>query len=140
MTTFLDTSVLASFYIAEANSQAVQKAVSKPGPKAISPLVRTEFFSAINRRVRMKEYPVDAAREIADLFRQHISQGRFHFIPVTVADYQLAEDWLARFDTSLRTLDAVHLATVFHNGCTLLTADKALAASARKLGVAARRI
>ncbi len=137
---FLDTSVLASFYMDEPNSRAVQKTLSKPGPKAISPLVRVEFFSALSRRVRMKEYPVEVAREMADLFRQHVSRGYFHFISITSADYQLAEDWNARFDTSLRSLDALHLATIFHNGCTLVTADKAFAASAEKLGILVQKI
>lgn len=137
---FLDTSVLASFYMDESNSRAVQKALSKPGAKAISPLVRVEFFSALSRRVRMKEYPVEVAREMADQFRRHVSRGFFHFASVTSADYQLAEDWLARFDTSLRSLDALHLATVFHSGCTLVTADKALATSAEKLGISVQKL
>jgi predicted nucleic acid-binding protein len=140
VTHFLDTSVLASFYMDESNSRAVQKVLSRPGVKAISPLVRVEFFSALSRRVRMKEYPVEVAREMADQFRQHVSRGFYHFASITSADYQLAEDWIAQFDTSLRTLDALHLATVFHSGCTLLTADKALAAGAEKLGVSVRKI
>lgn len=139
MIPFLDTSVLASFYMDEANSRAVQKALSKPGPKVLSALVRVEFFSAVNRRVRMNEYPPDVAREIADQFREHVSQGFFSFVDITAAEYQLAEDWLARFDTPLRTLDALHLAAASHNGCTLLTADKAMAAGAKKLGVSVRQ-
>ena len=140
MTTFVDTSVLASFYMDEPNSPSAQKALSKPGPKTISVLVRVEFFSALNRRVRMKEYPADVAREIADQFRRHVSQGFFGVVPVTPAEYQLAEAWIARFDTTLRTLDALHLATVYHNGCKLLTADKSMAASAQALDVSASRI
>ncbi|MBN1554666.1 MAG: type II toxin-antitoxin system VapC family toxin [Phycisphaerae bacterium] len=124
----------------ESRSRAVQKALSKPGAKVISPLVRVEFFSALSRRVRMKEYPVEVAREMADQFRQHVSRGFFHFASITSADYQLAEDWIAQFDTSLRILDALHLATVFHGGCTLITADKTLAVSAEKLGVSVHKI
>ena len=137
---YLDTSVLASFYYPEANSPAVQRALGRVEDHAISPLVRTELFSALARRVRTKECPLDVARQIGDLFRQHLRQGRYSLIPVMSDDYQLAEDWLARFDTSLRTLDAIHLAVVYHGGHTLLTSDRILAASARKIGVPVRRI
>lgn len=137
---FLDTSVLAAFYMDETGSRAVQKALSQPGSKIISPLIRVEFFSALSRRVRMNEYPLEVAREMADQFRRHVLEGYFQFVSITAAEYQLAEDWIARFNTSLRTLDALHLATVFHNGGTLLTSDKSLLGSARTLGVSVRRI
>jgi len=44
------------------------------------------------------------------------------------------------YNTPLRTLDALHLSTVHRNGLKLLTADKALAASAKKLGVPVKLI
>ena len=47
----------------------------------------------------------------------------------------LTINWIGRFDTSLRTLDALHLACASSNNIPLVTADDALARSAEALGV-----
>jgi predicted nucleic acid-binding protein len=44
-------------------------------------------------------------------------------------------NWIAEFNTPLRTLDALHLAIAAHNQAPLLTADVRLAESAKKLGI-----
>jgi uncharacterized protein len=49
--------------------------------------------------------------------------------------YHLAREWISRFTTPLRTLDAKHLAVASQNNIRLVTADAALAASAQFLGV-----
>ena len=49
--------------------------------------------------------------------------------------YHLAREWISRFTTPLRTLDALHLAVASQNNIRLVTADTALAASAQFLGV-----
>ena len=46
-----------------------------------------------------------------------------------------ARDWIGSFSAPRRTLDALHLAAAFGNDLALLTADKALARSARHFGV-----
>jgi len=50
-------------------------------------------------------------------------------------EYVLAADWIGRFATPLRTVDALHLASAFSNGLRLLTADRGLARSAKHFGV-----
>jgi len=45
---------------------------------------------------------------------------------------------LAQFAIPLRTLDALHLAIAAQNNLELVTADKQLSQSARKLGVRTR--
>ena len=140
MSLFIDTSILVSFYIDEANSESVHKIFSRPGIKTISSLIRVEFVSALSRRVRMKEFPPGVAQEMADEFHQHIAAGLYRFVTVTEAEYQLSKDWISLFNTPLRTLDALHLACVHRNGLKLLTADKALAASAKKLKVSVKQI
>jgi uncharacterized protein len=47
----------------------------------------------------------------------------------------LAQDWIRRFDTPLRTLDALHLAIASAQGILLITADRGLAGSAEAFGV-----
>lgn len=54
---------------------------------------------------------------------------------ITSAGIKVAEAYLRRLDLTLRTLDAIHIATVQRIGATLLTFDKKMAACARVLGV-----
>ena len=42
---FLDTSILAAYYMPERKTSAIQKILSKPSPKIISPLVHVEPVS-----------------------------------------------------------------------------------------------
>ncbi|TSA09638.1 MAG: PIN domain-containing protein [Deltaproteobacteria bacterium] len=49
--------------------------------------------------------------------------------------YRLARDWMGQFNTSLRTLDALHLAVASSEGLTLVTADEGLAKAAKALAV-----
>ena len=39
--------------------------------------------------------------------------------------YHLAREWISRFTTPLRTLDALHLAVASQNNIRLVTADTA---------------
>ena len=47
----------------------------------------------------------------------------------------LQKNWISGFDTSLRTLDALHLAIAFSRNIPIATSDKSLAKSAEELGV-----
>ncbi|MDM8524421.1 type II toxin-antitoxin system VapC family toxin [Desulfococcaceae bacterium HSG8] len=68
-------------------------------------------------------------------FQSHVGQNLSLMIPVQPPHYQIAKDWIARFETPLRTLDALHLAVAFSNNLTILTADERLGDSALSLGV-----
>jgi len=135
---YLDTSVLIPYYLPESKSRTVQKFLSSADVKIISSLVHVELFSAVSRRVRMGEYTLEVARQIAELFRSHVASGVFKHVPITQQEYVLAEGWITRFDTPLRTLDALHLAAAYQNGLTLLTSDKTLADCAKKYGISSR--
>lgn len=137
---YIDTSVLAAYYCPEPLSGAAQKAIRKLATPAISPLVEVEFHSAIALKVRTGECEIATANQIVSQFRLHVKDGYYHILPLHVREYDLARDWIARFSTPLRTLDALHLATAFSHGLTLLTADKLLAQSARRLGLKSRLI
>jgi uncharacterized protein len=52
--------------------------------------------------------------------------------------YTLARNWIAQFETPLRTLDALHLAIAFTHQIPLVTADEGLGVSAEALGVEVR--
>lgn len=137
---YLDTSVLVAYYVPEAGSSRVQKAISRQSRVAISPLVEVEIFSALNRKVRAGDLDISDARKVASLFELHLEDRLFDIVPVAAREFHIAREWLGRFSTLLRTLDALHLATAFCNDLTILTADKQLAAGAKELGVSVKAI
>jgi len=137
---YLDSSVLVAYYIPEAKSPKVEKAISRQSRVAISPLSEVEMFSALGRRIRTGELDVDDARRIAGVFELHLEDMVFEVIPVSTREYRIAREWIAQFSTPLRTLDALHLATAFSNDLTLMTADRKQADSAEKLAVSVKFI
>ena len=102
---------------------------------AISPLVELELHSAVAQKVRPREVTAAAARRVISEFQAHLAEGYWRQVPVGPREYDLARDWIGSFSAPLRTLDALHLAAAFRNDLALLTADKALARSARHFGV-----
>ncbi|OKH32329.1 hypothetical protein NIES2101_40735 [Calothrix sp. HK-06] len=132
---YLDTSVLASLYWAEALSDMAEELVLTETELGISQLVEVEFVSALSRRVRMREISQDDAGGIVERFQIDLVSGFYTRIAVESVHYDLARDWISRFETPLRTLDALHLAVASQNNIRLVTADQGLAASAQALGV-----
>ena len=133
---YIDTSVLVAYYCPEPLSGRVQKALQKIDQPVISPLVEVELFSAVATKVRTKELNASTAKRILALFQKHVAEGYFGIVHVEAVQYRLARDWLGEFATALRAPDALHLAAAFTNDLTILTADRALAKSARHFGVA----
>ena len=132
---YIDTSLLAAFYCPEPLSQTVQERLSKVARLAISPLVEVELYSAVAAKVRAKELTVASAGRVLDMFRKHLADGCYDMVPMETAEYAMARDWIGRFSSPLRALDAMHLAAAFDNDLTLLTADKALVWAAKHFGV-----
>ena len=132
---YIDTSVLTGYYCAETRSERVQGALSGMEDPAISPLVQVEFCCAVARKARAGTLDRSVALRIFSEFRRHLAEPGFRVIAIREANYALACTWIAEMATPLRVLDAVHLATAFSNGLTLVTADRILAESARHFGV-----
>ncbi len=137
---YIDTSVLAAFYLPEKKSGKVARFLSEIDGAAISPLVEIEFMSAVSRRVRMREVSADDGKRIVSQFRLHSRSRLYRIVAITQRENDLAAGWLADLGTPLRALDALHLAVVFSNKLDLVTADTVLAASARKLGVTVKTV
>ena len=132
---YIDTSVLTAYYCPEPRSARVQRLLSKIDGPTISPLVEVEFHCAVARKVRAGELdPADAHRIFAQ-FQAHLTESRYHHVPIGIAEYTQARDWIARLTTPLRVLDALHLAAATAHTLPLLTADRTLARCAKKLGV-----
>lgn len=132
---YLDTSIIASFYWSEALSDKVEELLKTETERGLSRLVEVELFSALSRRVRMREISQTDASIISSRFQAHLDKNFYLPIALDSVHYQLARDWIAQFNTSLRTLDALHLACASCNNIPLVTADEALAASAEVLEV-----
>ncbi|MEH2386398.1 MAG: type II toxin-antitoxin system VapC family toxin [Nostoc sp.] len=132
---YLDTSIIAPLYWTEALSNAVEQLLLNQTEVGLSQLAEVELVSALSRRVRMREISQQDARAIVERFQADLDSGFYTKIPVETVHYNLAREWISRFNTPLRTLDALHLAIAFQNNIPLVTADEALATSAEVLGV-----
>lgn len=137
---YIDTSVLVAYYCPEELSSVAEKAITSAQKPLISALVEVELHSAISLKVRMGQLtPTDGGAVLAT-FHVHRSQGLYTLLPVGDAQFALAREWLGRFTTQLRTVDALHLATSFSSGAPLLTADRLLADAAKSLKVPCRML
>jgi len=137
---YVDTSCLVAYYTPERLSVIVEEELAGQGPPVISPLVEVEVHSAVAMKVRAKELDASDAMQILSTFRAHLAQGYYRVVPIEAREYSLARDWLARFTTPLRTLDALHLAAAFANDMEVLTADRSMARAAEHFGVRCRLI
>lgn len=72
---------------------------------------------------------------IHELFYQHINLGLYRILPLSEREFKCAELWLLQRDTSLRSLDALHLASALYANACLITADKKLYDAAIYLNV-----
>ncbi len=132
---YLDTSILVPYYCPEPNSEIAEGIIMEAGQPAISNLTEVELASAVSRKIREQNLSQTDGNRIMAEFQSHIDRNLFLMIPVRMLHYQIAKDWIARFSTPLRTLDALHIAVTFSNDLTIVTADERLENSARSLRV-----
>jgi uncharacterized protein len=137
---YLDTSVLAKWFVNEPGSEAVRDFMVAQQKLQISRLTAVEFYSALARRRRAREITPRYERDARQTFENDIARGVILVEPMTDAHFLIAGDIFGRVGAvPLRTLDALHLACVIQlNGPTLATADQMMAQAARKLGLTCR--
>lgn len=131
MNRYLDTSVLAAYYLPEPLSERAERILRRGGTPAISPLVELEFASVLARKIRARELAPSAARAAIEEFRAHQEAGLYRKIEIGAAHYEQARRWVEAFSPPLRSLDALHLAVAAGDAAALLTADAQLARAAR---------
>ena len=117
-------------------SQAAERMLRGDPRPAVSDLVEVEFFSALARKVRVREMSSADAMRAGEQFLDHLRTGLYARIAVQRRHYEAARSWLARLTLPLRALDALHLALADLEGLRLATADRDLSRSARSLRVA----
>lgn len=132
---YIDTSILVAYYCPEKISDQAEKILVEASNPAISQLTDVELTSALARKIREKALSEENGKAVLDIFRTHIDEKSYTYLPIQPKHFSTAMDWIAEFNTSLRTLDALHLAIASKNKAPLLTADIKLAESAKKLGV-----
>ena len=132
---YIDTSVLAAYYCPEALSDRAEEVIiSEPMP-IISQLTRVELFSAISRKVREGMPPEDGNKIIRQFEYHLLEQKLYRQLDIDEHHFVMAANWIAQFNTPLRTLDGLHLAVSCSAHLNLLTADIRLADAARFLGL-----
>lgn len=136
----IDTSVLVAYLCPEPLHAAARRALSTTSVRILTPMVRLEAASALGIKTRSGDLSIESAQVVLGELDRRIDQGDFVMRDVEMTHYRLAYDWLSRFKTPLRTVDAIHLAGAAELGAKLVTADQMLARSAKLLGVACQLI
>lgn len=137
---YLDTSALLPYYRQEQASERVQTMLDRQNQSVlISHLTEVEFASALARWVRMDELSDPQANKLDSAFHDDISHQRFILCPLTVDHYRRAAHWIATRQTSLRSLDALHLACAEYHQAILISEDDTLIQAASHFGIEARK-
>ncbi|NOY70739.1 MAG: type II toxin-antitoxin system VapC family toxin [Deltaproteobacteria bacterium] len=137
---YLDTSVLVAYYCPEALSRQVQSLLREQVKPALSVLTEVEFTSAVAKKIRLNELGNADANRILAKFTSHVEAGLYRMVPVENHHWRLARGWIGLFTTSLRTLDALHLAIASAEELQLITSDKQFYQAAEMFAVDARLV
>jgi len=129
---YFDTSLIVPLYRAE-DLTAEAESLSRKWRPVISLLTEVEIASTIARWVRTGELGDDQAARVEKTFAEDLRLNVFDRAEIQDRHYWQARAWLQRKKTSLRTLDALHLAIAAEAGWPMITADKQLHEAATTL-------
>ena len=139
MKLYVDTSALVKYFHDEPGTDVVRETMADTAVQAIwvSDLVRIEFVSAIQRRVRCGELSDSSADEALQGFESELT--RFSVEPVNTVVLDDARRLLLEHgrERGLRSLDSIHLATynlLYEDDWVFVAADERLCHIARLLG------
>ena len=138
---YLDTSVLAKWYLPEPRSDEAAAFIEARAPAVVSTLSVVELRSLLSRRRRAGQLDALEESKVFATFEEDAAAGHVALRAVPDAALRAAVTLIARLpDHPLRTLDALHLAMVLREDCTeLATADRVMAAAAEALGLVVHR-
>jgi predicted nucleic acid-binding protein len=137
---YFDTSFLSPLVLPESTSGAIMAFVRALSVKAqtVSHWTRVEFSSLVARKVRMGELDASGGAR-ADARFEAMVEEFFAVVLPNVADFDLAKQYLARFETGLRSGDALHLAIASNRrAVTIFSLDKGLLKTGRILDLPVR--
>lgn len=134
MNVYFDASVLVAMFTHDRHSARADELLGL-GPTAfVSDFAAAELASALGRLLRMTVLTAQEARAALtafDVWRHQESTA----IASTTHDIAAAEAYLRRFDTKLRTPDAINLAIAERCRLHVAVYDEDMAAAARTLGI-----
>lgn len=136
---YFDTSFLVPLILPEATSEPIAKFFADLPDEglAVSHWTRVEFSSLLAREVRMGGLSAEAACE-ADMRFEAMVDESFAVILPNGDDFDLAKEYVGRYETGLRAGDALHLAIAKNHGAeAIYSLDKALLKAGKNLGVPA---
>jgi predicted nucleic acid-binding protein len=134
---YFDTSFLVPLILTEPTSAKVAELVQglPQDQLAASQWTRVEFASMLGREFRMGNL-VDREARQADADFETMLQRSFAVLLPNADDFNLAKQFLGRFETGLRNGDALHLAVAKNHGATAIySLDKGLLKAGRTLGL-----
>jgi predicted nucleic acid-binding protein len=120
------------------SSEWEREAISSDEKRVSSSLLEVELAFAFRMKEQRGELVRGGAKKLMVLFRKDVAAGRFQLFPmgadVLALAAQLADELLP--NVSVRTLDAIHLATAELLKCSqMASADERMIAAARHLGI-----
>lgn len=133
--TYLDTSVLVSYYTPETRSADANRIVTRAEDAFTSVIGAAEFYVTIARKVREKVMTRTDANKVIDLFEVHFGYESGRRTALNEGHVNRVKALSARPGVSLRTLDALHLAFAEDLGAVLATFDSRLAEAAKSCGI-----
>ena len=134
---YLDTSVVAKWYLNEHNTDAATNYIISLDRAVISSLTITEMRSLLSRRRQMHDFNEKVEQQIYATFLGDIDRGYLSVEPFREEYFIVASHLIASLPTiPLCTLDALHLSIVQQQNINLLaTADDGMKKAAKKLGI-----
>lgn len=139
---YVDTSALLKRFVQEDGAAEFDTFIAEfDGDLVISPLGLTEFASALQRRVRLREIPNSYALEANERLMDEITAGAWMIEPFDAMVFSQAVHAVNMGNMPLATMDALHLMIALQlakrTGNTLMvTGDKQLAAAAKQANLA----
>ena len=134
---YFDTSFLVPLILPEATSTQIAELIGQLAVEqlTISHWTRVEFASLLAREVRMGGLSAEMAAIAGERFEEMVEQS-FTILSPGVADFNLAREYLGKYETGLRAGDALHLAVASsHDAKTIYTLDKVMLKAGSIIGL-----
>ena len=134
---YFDTSFLVPLILPEETSDPIARFFAELAGEslAVSHWTRVEFSSLLAREVRMRGLSAEASHEADARFETMVEESFAVLLP-NGGDFDLAKEYLGRFETRLRAGDALHLAIATNRRAeAIYSLDKVLLEAGKILGV-----
>ena len=140
---YLDSAYIAKFYVNEPDAAAVRRLIRKARHICSSLWASIEVTCVFHRHMREGSLTAAQAHELTGLFRTHVEDDIWNFIPVTPALLRRTAALIRGLPPGapIRAGDAVHLATAMDAGETeIWTNDRHLLAAAKQVGLSGKSV